>query len=135
MLYEILFKEDITIQRPTSGEGVLDAEGNWVTATTVTPVVMKGAVQPYTSTDIVDGRDTLPQKFGFDSQHARTVFTNALVRNVDRRTDTEPDELTVDNEVFVCWRVYNNLNSPLVDMRHCESVWLRRDVLADIEVS
>ena len=132
MLYKILFSDDITIQRPTSGEGTLDSEGNWVTATTVTPVTMKGAIQPYTSTDIVDGNDTLPQKFGFDSQHARTVFSKELVRNVDRRTGTEPDELTVDGEVYMCWRVYNNLNSPLVDMRHCESIWLRRDILAEV---
>lgn len=132
MLYKILFSDDITIQRPTSGEGTLDSEGNWVTATTVTSVTMKGAIQPYTSTDIVDGNDTLPQKFGFDSQHARTVFSKELVRNVDRRTGTEPDELTVDGEVYMCWRVYNNLNSPLVDMRHCESIWLRRDILAEV---
>lgn len=131
-LYNTLFQEVIIVNRPTSGEGYVDNKGNWVTASTITTVQMKGNIQPYTSTDIADGRESIPYRDGYDSSAARTVFTDQLVRPVNREKQIEPDELDFEGDTWVCWRVYNNLNSPLLNMRHCESVWVKRDALREV---
>lgn len=131
-MFVTLMKEDIVINRPTSGEGYVDEEGNWVTSATITQIPMKGNIQPYTSTDISDGREVIPFRDGFDSQSARNIFTNQLVLSVDRNQQREPDELEFEGETWVCWRVYNNLNSPLTSLRHCESVWVKRIALEEI---
>lgn len=128
--FNTLMKEDIIVKRPTAGEGYIDSEGNWVTSVTITDVPMKGNIQPYTSTDISDGKDTIPFRDGFDSSAARNIFTDQLVYGVSRQDQREPDEIEFEGYTWLCWRVYSNLNNPLVRLRHCESVWVRRDALS-----
>lgn len=130
-IFETLMQEDIFVQRPTAGEGRIDEEGNWITSPVVTEIVMKGAIQPYTSTDISDGRDTIPFRSGYDSSAARNIFTDQLVIGSDRNSQAEPDYIDFEGDQWVCWRVYNNLNSPLINLRHCESVWVKRAALGD----
>lgn len=128
-VFNILMKETITINRPTAGEGELSPEGKWIPSTTLTPIPMLGSIQPYTSTDITDGREVLPFKDGYDSAAARTVFTDQLTQTVSRKLQHEPDEIEFEGDTWVCWRVYNYLNSPLESLRHCESVFVKRDAL------
>ena len=124
-------QEDVFVKRPAPAEGYVDEEGNWVTSAEVAEIIMKGSIQPYTSTDISDGRDTIPMRSGFDSSAARIIFTDQLVRGVDRKKQQEPDYIDYEDDEWICWRVYNNLNSPLIELRHCESVWVRRSALEE----
>ena len=127
--FSVLLKEVVTIKRPTSGEGYVDEEGNWITAVTTTDIDMAGSIQPYDSTVLADGMDTLPFKDGFNSHSTRTVYTDQLVYPVDPSSQREPDEMEFDGDVWVCYRVYNYLNCPLPKLRHCESVWIKREAI------
>lgn len=127
--FNILNKQTFTISRKTAGEGYLDDRGNWVPSATVTEISMTGSIQPYKETDVIDGNLSLPEKSGFDSEYARVVYTDQEVFIVSRQKQREPDEITIEGEVFVCWRVYNYLTAPLVNLRHCKAIFVRRDVL------
>jgi hypothetical protein len=128
-IFDTLFQDEISIRRPTAGQGEVSEFGEWVTSTSINTITMKGNVQPYINTDVSKGQASIPTKDGFNDSQARTVFTDQLTRPVDSYSDQEPDETTIDGEVYVCWRVINNLNSPLEHLRHCESVFLRRAFL------
>lgn len=129
MTFATLFQEDLTIKRPTAGEGYPDEHGKWVTAVTVTDVPMKGYIEPYKNTDVSKGEETLPFRDGYDQSSARTVFTSELVYAVSRKHNREPDCLIIDGEEYVCWYVFNNMNSAIERLRHCECVFVERSAL------
>lgn len=127
--FQTLFKQPLVIQRYEEGGGYLDDQGNWQPANKV-DIPMTGNILPYRETDIIDGNRAEPQKYGFDSQDIRRVFTDQLTKTVKRETQQEADEIIVDGDVYVCFRIYNYLNVPLVSLRHCESIFVKRDRLA-----
>jgi len=131
MSFSTLFQKDLTIKRPTAGEGYPDEHGNWVTSVTVTDVPMKGEIEPYKNTDVAKGEETLPFRDGYDQSSARTVFTNQLVYPVSRKHNREPDWLVIDGEEFVCWYVFNYMDSAIERLRHCESVFVERSALKE----
>lgn len=128
-VFNILNKETFTVNRRTAGEGRLDGRGNWIPSSTTTSITMTGSIQPYKQSDIKNGNISVPLPSGFDSEYARTVYTNQEVFVVNRQRQIEPDEIVIDGEVFFCFRVYNYLNGPLVDLRHCKAIFVRRDKL------
>lgn len=127
MLFNILFQQSITIDRPTSG-GSPNEYGEWV-STNTTPVIMKGSVQPYMSSDLNKGEESIPLREGYDSGSVITVFTDQLTYSYDRQSQRAADKFTYKGQSYVCWRVYDNLDTPLTDMAHCESVFVREDML------
>ncbi len=129
MAFSILFQENIEINRPTENQGYVNETGDWVTASTVTVIPMKGSIQPYRSSDISKGEESLPFRDGYDYSSARTVFTDQSVFPVSRKKNREPDYILIDGEEFVCWDVFTHMNSPLVDLRHCESIFVERSAL------
>lgn len=127
--FNTLFKQPLVIQRYEAGGGSLDSDGNWQPATK-TNINMIGNILPYRETDIIDGDRADPQKFGFDNQDIRRVFTDQLTKTVSRETQQEADEIVVNGDVYVCFRIYNYLDVPLVTLRHCESIFVKRDRLS-----
>lgn len=127
-IFNTLMKEIIVINRPTAKGGV-DSEGNWVTSATTDSISMRGNIQPYTSTDISKGDESLPSRSGFDSTSAIFVFTDQVVYEVSRDSQREPDEIEWQGSTYVCWRVFNYMNAPLENLRHCQSVFVKRDNL------
>lgn len=127
MLFNILFQQNITINRP-SGGGTPNEYGEWE-QTNTTPVVMRGSVQPYMSSDLNKGEESIPLREGYDSGSVITVFTDQLTYSYDRQTQRAGDKLEHKGHSYICWRVYNNLDTPLTGMAHCESVFVREDML------
>ena len=132
MAFSTLFQENLEIFRPSQDQGYPDEFGNWVTAVDIQTIPMKGSIQPYRSTDFSKGEESLPSRDGFDKTQARTVYTDQLVRPVDRKTNREPDSIVIDGVDFVCWDVFNHLNAPMVSLRHCQSVFVEKALLAEV---
>lgn len=126
MPFSVLMQENLVIFRPSEDQGYPDEFGNWVTAVDIQTIPMKGSIQPYRSTDFSKGEESLPSRDGFDKSYARTVYTDQLVQPVDRKKNREPDTINIDGVEYVCWDVFDHLNAPMVDLRHCQSVFVER---------
>lgn len=132
MSYTELFKSAIVIKRPTANQGYLNEEGEWITATTITDVNCEGSILPYTTSDNEsDGKEPIPFKSGFQDTDAKQVFVNTRVYTVDSKQKREPDEIIIDGDAYVCWRVYDYMDVPILNLRHCDCVFVKRSALGD----
>lgn len=129
MTFSTLFKKDLIIKRPAAGEGYPDSTGKWVTAVTVTDVPMLGEIEPYRNTDVAKGQMTLPFRDGYDQSSAITVFTSEVVYPVSRKHNREPDYIEYNGEEYVCWYVFNNMDTAITRLRHCESIFVEKSAL------
>lgn len=128
MSFSILFQQSFEVYRPNGG-GKVSPTGDWIPATSATPILMKGNIEPYTSTDISKGHEAIPFRDGYDSSSAKKVFTDQLVYGVSRKSNREPDYMIIDGLEYVCWSVFDNMNTPLTTLRHCECIFVERDGL------
>lgn len=130
MSFSILFQENFQVFRP-NGQGSVSETGDWIPAASATPINMQGNIEPYINSDISKGHEAIPFRDGYDSSNAKKVFTDQLVFGVSRKLNREPDYMIIDGVEFVCWSVIDNMQSPLINLRHCECIFVERTALQE----